>query len=268
MTEALFDTASDGRWIATDLARGPWDPAACHGGPVAALLVRAVETMPDDGTGADWQLARITIELTRPVPVGRALTLDTEIERPGKRVSLVAARLTDDGVEVARGRALRIRSVPQPLPAATVHPQSAPPGAPDDAAPQRVQWAASDQRAFHTDACEHRFTEGGWDRLGPVGVWIRLRVPTVAGEAPTGAQRAVAAADFGNGVSAGLPYDDYTFINPDLTVHFVRPPVGEWIGMRAATYYSDVGGGLAESELYDRQGRVGRGVQSLFVAAR
>jgi hypothetical protein len=268
MTDALFRSAGDGRWEPTDLARGPWDPAACHGGPVGALLVRAVETVPADGIDVEWQLARITIELTRPVPVGRPLTVDTTVERPGKRVSLVAVRLTDGDTEVARARALRTRRTAQPLPSTTVHPPAIAPGAPDDAAPARVAWAASDQRAFHTDACEHRFTEGGWDRLGPVGVWIRLRVPTVAGEEPSGAQRAVAAADFGNGVSAGLPYDDYTFINPDLTVHFVRPPAGEWIGMRTASFYSDVGGGLAESELFDADGRIGRSAQSLFVAAR
>jgi hypothetical protein len=126
--------------------------------------------------------------------------------------------------------------------------------------------------AFHRDACEHRFTEESWDGPGPVGVWIRLRVPVVPGEAPSGVQRAAAAADFGNGVSGGLPFERFTFINPDLTVHLLRAPVGEWIGMRAASYYgtstASTGAGFAESALFDADGRVGRSVQSLILDER
>lgn len=270
-TAALFEQFDVDRWTPTEYARGPWDPRACHGGPVGALLTRAVESADPDSL-VDWQIARLTIELTRPVPVGRPLTLTTDIERPGRKVSLVAARLDDEGTEVARVRALRIRRTDLGLPDDTVQPMAEPPGSPHDAPAQRSTWADDDQVAFHKDSCEHRFTEGSWDRPGAVGVWIRLLVDVVAGETPTGAQRAAAAADFGNGVSAGLPVDRCTFINPDLTVHLLRPPVGEWIGMRSASYYgtaiTSTGAGFAESALYDLDGRLGRSVQSLILDAR
>ena len=126
--------------------------------------------------------------------------------------------------------------------------------------------------AFHTHACDHRFAEGGWDEPGPVAVWIRITKPVVDGEVPSGVQRAVAAADFGNGVSRGIDAERFLFINPDLTVHLLRPPVGEWIGMRTASYYGvdgrSTGAGMAESALYDERGRLGRSVQSLFVDPR
>ena len=158
------------------------------------------------------------------------------------------------------------------LPAETVRPDDVLPGSADGVATQRVTWAVGDGTAFHTHGSEHRFTEGAWDRPGPVAVWIRLRVPVVDGETPSGVQRAVAAADFGNGVSTGLPYERFRFVNPDLTVSLVRPPVGEWIGMRTATHYGNIsrstGAGLAESELFDVDGRVGRGVQMLFIDER
>jgi hypothetical protein len=132
-----------------------------------------------------------------------------------------------------------------------------------------VTWAVDEHTAFHKDACEHRFTEGSWDSPGPVGVWIRLLVDVVPGEAPTGLQRVAAAADFGNGVSGSLPFEQFTYINPDLTVHLLRPPLGEWIGMRTASYYgrgnTSTGSGMAESALYDQEGRIGRSVQSLFI---
>jgi len=264
----LFTNDGPDRWIPTELSRGPWDARYCHGGPVSALLARAVERADSD-TAVEWQVARITVELTRPVPVGRALDLVTEIERPGRRVSLVAARLVDDGTEVARIRALRIRQTSIALPPDTVQPRSDPPGAPDDAVNESVTWAVDDHIAFHKDACEHRFTEGAWADPGPVGVWIRLVIGLVPGEAPTGLQRVAAAADFGNGVSGALPFEQYAYINPDLTVHLIRPPVGQWIGMRTASYYgsddTSTGSGLAESALYDENGRLGRSVQSLFI---
>jgi hypothetical protein len=274
MTDAattLFEPDGPNRWTPTELARGPWDPRACHGGPVSALLARAVE-QADPDSPVDWQIARLTIELTRPVPVGSPLTVSTEVERDGRKVSLVAVRLHDGDTEVARARSLRIRAKPLALPGDVVQPEPDSPGAPDDAVAHPVSWAVDEHIAFHRDACEHRFTEGAWDGPGPVAVWIRLRVPVVPGEAPSGVQRAAAAADFGNGVSGGLPFERFTFINPDLTVHLLRAPVGEWIGMRAASYYgtstASSGSGFAESALFDADGRVGRSVQSLIIDER
>ncbi len=268
---SLFEPAGDDRWTPTELARGPWDPGACHGGPVGALITRAVENADPDSAVA-WQIARLTIELTRPVPVGRPLAVSTEIERDGRKVSLVAVRLHDGDTEVARARSLRIRANEFELPDDVVQPPPDPPGTPADGIAQRPVWAMDDSVAFHRDACEHRFTEGTWDEPGPVGVWIRLGVPVVLDEDPSGAQRAVAAADFGNGVSSGLPFDRFTFINPDLTVHLLRPPVGEWIGMRTASHYGSnavcSGAGFAESALFDADGRLGRSVQSLIVDER
>lgn len=272
-TPVLFDSPTADTWTPTEFARGPWDPRACHGGPVSALLARAIEHVDGDDDDAEvrWQIARLTVDLIRPVPVGRSLTLTTEIERPGRKVSLVAARLHDGEVEVARARGLRVRQLHLDLPVDTVEPMADPPGTPAGGTPPGVIWAAEDHVAFHKDACEQRFTEGAWDQPGPVGVWIKLLVGVVAGETPSGVQRAAAAADFGNGVSGGLPFEGFTFINPDLTVHLLRPPVGEWIGMRTASYYgmpTSTGAGFAESALYDTQGRLGRSVQSLLVAER
>ena len=81
-------------------------------------------------------------------------------------------------------------------------------------------------------------------------------------------QRVAAAADFGNGVSGILPWENYTFINPDLTIHLHRPLVGEWVGLRAKTHASSIGVGFAESEVFDRLSRIGRSVQSLLIEPR
>ena len=95
------------------------------------------------------------------------------------------------------------------------------------------------------------------------------QVPVVAGEEPSALQRVAAAADFGNGVSRVLPWETYTFINPDLTIHLLRPAIGPWVCLDAA---------LAarhrrrrrrrERPVRRRRGRIGRSVQSVIVEAR
>ena len=81
-------------------------------------------------------------------------------------------------------------------------------------------------------------------------------------------QSLATAADFGNGISAVLPWDGHLFINPDLTVYVERPPVGQWICLQAQTRIAPDGVGIAESKLFDEQGQVGRATQALLVARR
>ncbi len=112
-----------------------------------------------------------------------------------------------------------------------------------------------------------RLVGGNPDALGPATAWIRLRVPVVAGRDPSPLQRVAAVADFGNGISSWLDPDTHTYINPDLTISVFRPAVGEWICLDARTWGGG-GVGMAESSLYDRDGRIGRAVQMLLLARR
>ena len=250
--------------VATEHSRGPWDPGACHGGPVAAVLVRAVEQVGD--RGGPWQIARVTIELMRPVPVLAPLRLSAAIERPGRLVSLVTSSLhTEDGTEVARARSLRIRLADVTLPDEVV--ADGPFGVAGVGVHSASSWAAQDV-AFHKDAVELVYAEGRFDEPGPVRMWCRLTVPVVPGEEPTGVQRAMCTADFGNGVASELDAEQMLFINPDLTVHLVRPPEGEWIGSDARCHYATTGAGMSDAALYDARGRIGRACQSILLAAR
>lgn len=292
IAESLFEPAGAGDTtilFATDLARGPWDPRHCHGGPVAALMARAAELAdPHDHRGEPvaWQVARLTIGLTRPVPVGVPLEIATSVDRPGRKVSTVISTLVHDGSEVARVNALRIRAADVETPDGVNDATDAlesPMALPTAAHAEVPAWAepVGDDVAFHTHACEHRFVEGSWSSYGPCAVWVRLVAAVVPGEEPTGLQRMAAAADFGNGVSAGLPFDRFTYLNPDLTIHVAQHPTGEWIGMRSTSRYGRHGAGFAESALYDVEStvtsdgepgesarRVGRSLQSLIIDRR
>jgi hypothetical protein len=80
--------------------------------------------------------------------------------------------------------------------------------------------------------------------------------------------RVAGAADFGNGLSWVLPPERWLFVNPDLSIHLLRLPEGEWVGMRSTTLPGGEGIGLAETALFDLGGRIGRSVQSLLLDAR
>ena len=91
----------------------------------------------------------------------------------------------------------------------------------------------------------------------------------MAGEEPSPLQRTVALSDMGNGVSGVVGFDTHMFINPELSVHVWRLPGGRVD--RAAEPLRPrrrAASGMAESSLYDRDGRFGRAVQSLFVDTR
>lgn len=244
----------------TWLAGGPWDRGAQHGGPPAALLARAVEGAPAPGP---MQVARMTIELLRPVPM-TPLDVRTEVIRPGKKVQLVQASLWSDGTEVVRAVALRIRREAVPLPDGLDR-GTPPPGPPVHDVPHAP---VSPLEGFHSHGAELRTVKGGFGQPGPATVWIRLLHPVVADETPSPLQRVMAAADFGNGVASILDWARYRFLNPDLTVHLVRMPVGEWICLDGWTLPGDDGIGLAECALHDTRGPLGRSLQSLLLEAR
>lgn len=238
-------------------ARGPWDPGALHGGPVAALMVRALEQVP-----GSLPLSRVTVELLRPVPF-RPLQLGVEALRPGKRVQLDRAELWAGAELVATALGGRIREEAVEVP--PQRPEVLQPG-PEDCEPSALRLGDGD--AFHATGVELRFAARREPAAAEALVWVRLLRPLVDGETPTPWQRAAAAADFGNGVSSPLSHTTTTFINPDLTVMLFRAPRGEWIGMHSTTHLGALGRGLAESALYDETGRVGRSLQSLLVAPR
>jgi hypothetical protein len=263
---ALFlPDADDRTWMPTRLARGPWDAGACHGGAPAALIARELESVP---APVPARLARITVELLRPVPLV-PLRVTTEVVRPGAKVGLLEATVSraDDGQVLVRARALRIRTTELDF---DDHAEDAPPVPPDEVAPaspaEMSPSGGADDAAYHNVAVEHRWVSGRFGAPGPAWDWIRLRVPVVPGEVPSGWQRAMAAADFANGISAVVPWDGASlFINPDLTVHLWREPIGEWIGMESVTRTSGSGIGASDSAIWDVDGRIGRGAQSLLL---
>lgn len=256
MSDALFRRDGD-LYHPTLLTEGPWSPDAQHGGPPAALLAGAIENSTAE---PEMVVARITIELLRPVPL-QPLRLESAVVRPGRKVQLVSATLWHEDTEVARALGLKIRRTDLDLPFEQLEADPIP-------GPVEGKDATffANAGAYATEAVEIKMLEGDFAEAGPGQAWIRLRVPLVEGEETTGVERVAAAADFGNGIGnlAGMERN-WLFINPDLEIRMTRPPEGEWIYLDSETRISPGGAGIASSTIADHKGWLGLAAQSLFV---
>ncbi|HET7446030.1 MAG TPA: thioesterase family protein [Solirubrobacterales bacterium] len=260
MPEAFYEPDGDD-FRATALTRGPWDPGAQHAGPPSALLARAIERLPGSER---FQVGRVSFDILRPVPIG-PVHVSARVLRPGRRVQLVEAELSDGEQVLMRATAWQLEIASVELPEGTVARPPAPRG-PEHGGGADFFPGAEDE-GYHT-AMEVTFAAGQFMELGPATAWLRMRVPLVAGEDPSPLQRTLVAADVGNGISAALDFRQFIFVNVELTVHLERMPAGEWICVDAVTLPQATGVATAESVLYDVEGRIGRAAQSLIVSAR
>ncbi|RZQ63684.1 thioesterase family protein [Amycolatopsis suaedae] len=261
MTEAFYlpeGPEGEGRYRATEHTAGPWSPDAQHFGPPSALLVRALEGIEAD---RECQLARVTVEILGPAPIAE-FTVRARIERPGRSVELLSAELASGDRPVARAAAWRI-ATSDSTEVATAKGDVLP--SPDSLGP--ASWPDT-WLGGYLNAMDWRVVTGGLDHLGATAVWARQRIPLVAGEQPSPLQRLFTVADSGNGASNFLDPREWWFINSELTVHILRPPAGEWIGLDAQTLIGPHGIGTASSVLHDVSGQVAGGAQALMVRRR
>jgi hypothetical protein len=225
-------------------ARSPWSPEMLHGRLLAGLAARAVEAGDHDPA---LRVARLTLDMFRSPPMA-PLTVSVSVLRDGRRVRVVDGSIGAGDLEVARVRALLLRTGPHPT-ASIWHPPDwdAPP-------PDSLTTPAELQAISGWDV--RPITPGGFWSAEQKRVWTRDRWQLVAGEAPSPVVRAALAADLPNPLAnsgaAGL-----AFINPDLTLFLGRPPVSEWIGLEVTEHLGYDGIAVGSCALYDAAGRIG-----------
>ena len=259
MAEATFRIDGD-MAIPSRHAGGPWNPSFQHGSAPASLVAWACEKIP---TPSPMRVARITIDLMRPVPIA-PLNIRSHIVREGRKIQLCEIRLLADDSEVVRASVLKVRTTNLAWPPdATLRDLDLP--LPDAGrAPYEI---AGISNPF-IEGLAVRIVKGGLQSPGPAAVWFRAVRPIIEGDAVSGLMRAAIAADFSNGISSVLDFHAWTFINGDLTVSLARSPIGEWILLDAETWLPANGGGIAFSRLADTSGYFGYAMQTLVVEPR
>ena len=188
------------------------------------------------------------MDLLGPVPVDE-LAVTASVLRPGRTVSLRQAELSDgSGRVVARAQAWAFPGGSESGPGDFGVPLE---HGPDDG--HHEDPPASWSRGY-LDSVEWLWISGAVTRPGPAVVWMRPHTPLVPGEELSPLQRLLTCVDSASGASAALDVAEWNFMNTELTVHVVRPPVGEWLCLHADTTLGPGSVGVAASEVYDERG--------------
>lgn len=272
-TPALY--SYDGsRLVPTDYTRGPWDPGLQHGGPVGGALGLLVSdaiseadtSTPDRPSGPPMTMARLTVELLRPVPVA-PLEAETRIDRIGRRAAVAKAWLRHDGRIVAQASSQWVRPIKQTVEQAADRdvelereavgewPPPLPAEVNDPGANDGFDYP---RPGFNCDAFELRSVVGDTETPGPGTMWVRMKVRLVDDRPLEPLHVLATAADLANAVGWEPSGRGEPMINPDLTLQVFRQPVDEWICLDAAARIGPDGIGMMETALWDTEGRIGR----------
>jgi len=245
---------------ATEHAGGPWSPDMLQGSATTALMTREVERLAD---ASGFAVRRLTFDLWRPAGL-RAFGLATEMLRDGRKAKTMQVRLLDGDVEIGRCTAL-LTAQGDESPAAPFSKAAGSDAAPETGTPPPA-FAQKWSRYFQNVSV--RLIEGALEKPGPAAPWMRLDVPMVEGESNTPLLQAVQAADFASGVGQIVDMREWTFINPEISLYFFRPPEGDWILIRSRTRAGANGAGLTMASLSDRNGAFAEVLQAMTFERR
>ncbi len=242
-------------YLPTEATIGPWSAEAQHGGPPSALITAAMDAHnPRENT----RLARIALEILRPIPLGPT-EIDVHVERHGKKIELLAAEMKVNGHLVMIGRAWRIRVDKDQGPGI---------GLESVVPPSRFQARPITESEIYFPygrSMEWSFDSGSFDEVGPAVAWARPKIPLVSGEATSSIARLMLMIDSANGISSVLPFGAWTFVPVDLVVSLYGVPQTEWIGMAAETIIGRDGIGQTKTTIFDESSSIGSSLHTLFV---
>ncbi|MBR1222781.1 thioesterase family protein [Bradyrhizobium sp. U87765 SZCCT0131] len=235
-------------WLPGPLAAGPF--TGLQGGAVAGLLTAEVEALAVE---RQWGTAvGMTAHFLRPTPLA-PLRTQAHVVTAGGRVSVIDNTLwaigRDDPCAVVRVTLARERAVAvpgfAPPPVTAIDPARY---------PERYVSAAHDGPWFW-QAMEARH--------GNDVFWFRLKDDVIAGAGVLA--RVLGPADWCHGI--GRPLHNVALDpNPNLSVHLLRPPVGEWIGVRPQAWWQPQAGiGAGQGTIHDTDGVIGAVAMSVVL---
>ena len=243
------------RFESTDFTRSNWAPNLQHGSPPLALLTKAIEELLAD---IPLRIGRLSLDILGAVPVAE-VSVRAWLERPGKRISLLAAEMRADERTVARVSAWALATSDT----ADVASDRYPPLVEGPAQPLPAHWW---NVGGYLESVQFRRQPD--DPGGSAVWWMSPLVHLVDTEDTTSLEKLAMVVDCANGIGAALPPEQFVFMNTDTVVHLHRAPHGADFGLRARGSIGPDGIGVTTAEIFDRSGFVGTSAQTLLVQRR
>jgi acyl-CoA thioesterase len=250
--EPVFAQDGDG-WQPHAEAAGPF--RGLHGGAVSGLTVGVMEERARaEGWGTPLTAS---VFILRPSPLEK-LHVKVEPLRIGGRIAMVESLLFAGDKLIAKATGAFVKPIEAPELARVA--QGPSPVDPSFMAPwQRTR---GPQHTTFFDALDIRDDGKGTK-------WGRMLRPMLPFDTPFASLFALA--------DNGTPYwlsgtefwpPPWGFPNIDITVHVSRAPVGQWVGVTPTSDWRDDGMGLTDARLFDEQGMLGHGCQTVVITPR
>jgi len=248
-------------------AGSPWSETMQHGGPVNAIITMSIEAAAQQ---VDMQVARLTMDILKPVPM-QPMMLKTHFVRKGGKMAVVDTFMTVAGSDepVASGRAVLLKATQgKNILADTSGPQPEP----RDSFPVEP-WIPVEIAAQLPPGLHHLIQFHPSDNSERPVCWINGPAAMLQDRAMTPLEQCATTADMTtvlatrmSATQAGaLSFDVMDIMNTNTSIHFARPPVGEWFAYTDHYMQVSAGYGLAGCVIYDEQGCVGQVTQNLIV---
>jgi len=242
-----FLTRSGDSFVPTSSAVGPWGPTTVSGLVIAGLVGYGAERAAE---GDDFVGTRLTVDMVRMAVMGE-LHVAAEVLREGRRLRMVDVTVSQEGRNVAHGRAIFARRADAPSGKVWEPNIVMPPPPPPDKTP-----SFGPKPYFGPDARAARDFEPWRDPTQEKYVWYDCAAELVEGEPMSPFVRAAAVADVANPLT-NWGSDGLQFVNSDVTLLLSRLPQGTMVGMGARDRQESDGVAVGSAVIFDVAGPVG-----------
>src|SRR5690625_170477 len=243
-------------FVSTPHAQGAWQDDELHMAPVSGLVAAELEAYQPRN---DFITTRISFDILGKLHAGEVKVV-TETVRPGRTIELVQSTVYAQQRAVLVGRTWKVISSDTSRVAELTDPELPPV---EEAEP----WSGMSSRwpgGFIRSITARKFPD---PVPGHGKFWITTDLDVIENEPTTPFAKLIGLADTANGLAplAEPSTESVFFANVDLTIHFLRAPVGEWLGLEITGNIGKTGGGITSAILYDTEGLLGRSEQSQTV---
>lgn len=252
-SHAYYVPLGAGSYRPTILVQGAWREDEQHMSVVTGLLAHELERHE---LREGMVISRISIEILGQIPL-QETHVAVQTIRPGRTIELLEATVTIGDRVILRARAWRL-ATQDTSDVGGVELGAMPPV--QDCEP--YDGAAEWQGAFLA-TLEYRRASGGRD--GRRQVWARTGTPLLEGEQVSPLATYLMLVDLANGIATRVRPSTLLYPNVELSIHLLRTPAPEWVGLDTSVSFGSNGIGLTSTTLNDLHGPVGRAEQSLTV---